>query len=120
MYARKTLRRLAVCLALAGSAYSAVAAVKPMVPQTESECTAKGGAWTTLGLPAPDKPKVCDLKAADSGRRCTDSIQCEGECLAPPSARVGARAHGRCSTYLSNFGNVRRVSDGIVETLHVE
>jgi hypothetical protein len=120
MHSWQLVKNVAICLALAGCARQVVSVVRPVIPQTETECIAKGGAWTTLGLPMPDKPKTCDLKATDSGKHCTDSSECQGICLAPQSAQAGSRAAGQCSVYLSNFGNVRQVSGGVVEELNVE
>jgi hypothetical protein len=92
----------------------------PPIPQTESECNARGGHWTTLGLPDADKPKTCDLKTSDSGKRCFDSSECEGSCIAPDHIQSGHTASGLCSEYVSNFGNLRLVEDGKVELLNVE
>ena len=93
---------------------------KPTIPTTEAECLDRGGSWTTLGLPMPDKPKTCDLKASDAGKVCTDSTQCQGACLAPPGAVSGGAATGACSAYLTNAGNLLLVTDGVVERLNVE
>ena len=93
---------------------------KPAVPQTAVECAARGGDWTTLGVPYPGKPKVCDLKATDSGKVCSDSSECQGSCVAPDSVASGAKASGTCSAYVSNFGNVKRVEHGKVVGLDVE
>jgi hypothetical protein len=93
---------------------------KPSIPQSEAECGARGGNWTTLGLPYPGKPKVCDLKATDSGKVCSDSSECQGLCVAPDSVASGLKANGTCSAYLSNFGNVRVVEHGKVGLLNVE
>ena len=109
-----------LCLAIAGCAHFAVPVAKPVIPESEAECIAMGGSWTTLGLPMPDKPKTCDLKATDSGKSCTDSNECQGICIAPESAHAGSRATGQCSVYLSNFGNIRQVTGGVVEELNVE
>ena len=97
-----------------------VAVTKPSIPKTEAECITRGGSWTTLGLPMPDKPKTCDLKADDSGKACTDSVQCQGACLAPSGAVTGAVATGSCSPYVANFGNVGLVTNGKVEQVNVE
>jgi len=93
---------------------------KPTIPTSESECVAKGGAWTTLGLPYPDKPKVCDLKATDAGIACSDSKGCEGVCLAAESTPTGTKATGRCSPYVRNFGNLLLIKNGVVEQFNVE
>ena len=97
-----------------------VAVTKPVIPKTEAECIARGGSWTTLGLPMPDKPKICDLKAVDAGKACSDSNQCQGACLAPADATTGSVAPGSCSPYLANFGNVGLVTNGKVEQVNVE
>jgi hypothetical protein len=93
---------------------------KPTIPQTAAECTARGGNWTTLGLPYPGKPKVCDLKATDSGKICSDSSECQGSCVAPDSVASGAKTSGTCSAYVSNFGSVKLVEHGKVVLLDVE
>ena len=93
---------------------------KPGIPKSEAECLAAGGHWTTLGVPIPNKPKVCDLKATDKDKPCTDSKQCQGFCLAPEKAAVGSAAVGHCSEYLRNYGNIRWVRDGKVEGLDVD
>jgi hypothetical protein len=97
-----------------------VAGEKPTIPTTEAECVAQGGSWRALGLPMPNKPKSCDLKAADAGKSCSDSSQCQGACLAPADATAGAATTGSCSAYLANFGNVVLVTDGKVERVNVE
>ena len=111
-----------VALALLGCSQPASppAVVKPTIPTTEAECLARGGSWTTLGLPMPDKPKTCDLKATDSGKNCSDSKQCQGVCLAPAGVAAGTAASGSCSPYVANFGNVSMVTNGIVEQVNVE
>jgi len=98
----------------------AVAVTKPAIPQTAVECAVRGGNWTTLGLPYPGKPKVCDLKAADFGKVCSDSTECQGSCVARDNIAGGVKASGTCSAYVSNFGNVRLVEHGKVVLLHVE
>jgi hypothetical protein len=105
--------------ACAGPKLAATAA-RPAIPQTAAECAARGGNWTTLGLPYPGKPKVCDLKATDSGKVCSDSSQCQGSCIAPDSVASGVKASGTCSAYVSNFGNVKLVEHGKVVLLNVE
>jgi len=86
--------------------------VKPDIPQTEQECLARGGNWTHIGLPG--MPKRCDLKATDGGKKCTDSSQCEGECMAPEAAQEGDTIEGSCSEYILVFGCKRFVEDGRV------
>ena len=98
----------------------AITVSKPATPQTAAECSAHGGNWTTLGLSYPGKPKVRDLKTTDSGKVCSDSSECQGSCLAPERVVSGLHAIGTCSAYVSNFGNIRLVEHGKVESLNVE
>ncbi|NKF24114.1 hypothetical protein G7Y82_17515 [Solimonas sp. C16B3] len=93
---------------------------KPSIPQSEAECDARGGNWTTLGIAYPGKPKVCDLKTTDAGNVCSDSSECQGSCRAPEHVAVGLEASGTCSAYASNFGNILVVEHGSVRSLTVE
>jgi hypothetical protein len=102
-----------VVSACAGPRLAATVA-KPAIPQTAAECSARGGNWTTLGLPYPGKPKVCDLKATDSGKVCSDSSECQGSCVAPDNIASGAKASGTCSAHVSNFGSIKIVEHGKV------
>jgi hypothetical protein len=103
------------------SGQSSLAAVaKPSIPQTEAECSARGGNWTTLGLPYPGKPKVCDLKTTDSGKVCSDSSECQGSCVAPEGIASSLKATGVCSAYISSFGSLKLVEHGKVVLLNVE
>lgn len=119
-----TLLRALVLVAIAplfsACAWQGSAATKPAIPQTEAECGALGGNWTTLGLPYPGKPKTCDLKTTDAGKVCSDSRECQGSCIAPDDAASGLKAVGACSAYVSNFGNLKLVEHGKVEVLNVE
>ena len=110
----------AVAVAGCSQVGSAAVVAKPTIPTTEATCLARGGSWTTLGLPMPDKPRTCDLKSTDAGKACTDSDQCQGACIAPVGAISGKPASGSCSAYLANFGDVLLVTDGVVERVNVE
>ena len=111
-----------VAVALVGCSQPAThpTAVKQVVPKTEGECLARGGSWTALGLPMPDKPKTCDIRTTDAGTNCSDSSQCQGICLAPAGALNGVAATGKCSPHVANFGNVGLVAHGKVEQINVE
>lgn len=93
---------------------------KPLIPNSQKACEAKGGAWTTLGLPYPNKPKVCDLKASDVGKKCEDSSECDGVCLAKKTSIEGQKTTGQCSEYVSNYGSLLLVNKGTVKRLDVE
>lgn len=64
--------------------------------------------------------QICDLRAADGGKVCTDTDQCEGICLATKDAVDGAIEKGNCSAYLSNFGNIKQLKKGIVENINIQ
>lgn len=109
-----------ICWALLGCAHRSIPVAKPNIPLTEVDCVARGGSWTTLGIPMPDKPKMCDLKTTDSAKACTDSSECQGICMAPGSAQAGDRVRGACSAYVSNFGTFLEVVKGSAVELNVE
>ncbi len=90
------------------------------IPKTEKECTAKGGKWVVLGLPYPNKAKVCDLNAVDAGIECTDSTQCQGACFAPKDSVPGLKITGSCSQFIINYGNLLVVKEGAVESVYAE
>ncbi len=51
-------------------------------PTSESECRAKGGEWLAYSMFV----RVCAWPAADAGKACSDSRECEGICEIPPEA----------------------------------
>ena len=118
MALRLAIASISTVLISAVSAAAPPPAQKPAIPTTEQTCVAAGGDWSSIGLPG--MPKRCDLKATDAGVSCTDSIQCQGSCLARSDAAIGSVSSGSCSTYVSNFGELRVVRKGKVELLHAE
>ena len=84
------------------------ARIKPIIPADEATCVARGGSWSQVGLPG--SPPTCDLPTTDAGRACSDSIDCEGECLAQGKA-------GICSANVREFGCHSVFSYGSVGTL---
>lgn len=64
---------------------------KVKLPTSEATCVAAGGEWILLGPQMIEHG--CMLKAKDSGKACSTSAQCQGECV--------ERADGnRCSDYV--------------------
>lgn len=79
-------------------------------PTTEAACKSQcRGEWKVHGL--TDRPS-CNCRTADSGRRCKDSDQCEGECIAEegktevtaPGTPPRGFFLGRCSEFVTAFG----------------
>ncbi len=79
-------------------------AVPLVLPDNEQDCLAQGGVWGPQGMLQRD---MCDLPAADAGKACTDSSQCQGLCMASDSPAVGA-----CSPRVLNFGCFEVMADG--------
>jgi hypothetical protein len=73
---------------------------KPDVPKSEQECVARGGQWILYPM---GQFYFCSISAADAGKLCTDSSECEGDCEAV-SAASGKPVHGECSLKLINPG----------------
>ena len=87
---------------------------KPIIPSMEEECLARGGSWEARGLPYIGRPKSCELITSDTGKRCTDSSQCEGACLALAGEKDGAAATGSCSHHAPYSGSFPQVVHGAV------
>lgn len=65
------------------------------------ECEESGGKWVgPVGL----GEYACARPARDSGARCTDSTQCEGDCVTDSETGTGRKAAGECSELTSNLG----------------
>jgi hypothetical protein len=120
MFSLSLLALIVLSTSLSACVQHAATVIKPVIPTTEAGCIAQGGSWTSLGIPMEGAPKMCDLKTTDAGVRCRDSRECEGSCVAPSRAAVGVRTSGACSAYLSDFGNVRQIHDGVVEEINVQ
>jgi hypothetical protein len=120
MFSFRLLALIVLPTLLAACVQHTATVTKPVIPTTEGGCIAQGGSWTSLGIPMEGAPKMCDLKAGDAGTRCRDSRECEGSCVAPSGAAAGRRASGVYSAYLSGFGNVRHVHDGVVEDINIQ
>ena len=114
-------RLIVFCLAswlATGCAHTSYARVpKPSIPATEAGCKQLDGNWGPLGISGTLR---CDIKTSDSGKRCTDSRECQGSCLAPEGTEAGVSVFGACSAYVSNFGNVILVTDGKADPYNVE
>ena len=83
-----------------------------VIPQTKRGCSEAGGNWSQQGLGGG--PFRCDLRAADARKICTDSLQCEGECLVANDLPVGSKAIGSCSDFLSTYGCHRLIEGSVV------
>ena len=83
----------------------------------EADCMRVGGEWTQLGR-AP--VKQCLRQTTDAGKACSDSQQCEGQCIAPEGTTDGAETGGACSVDTNPFGCQQRVRDGVAMTLCVD
>lgn len=79
-------------------------AVTVGLPDNEQDCLAQGGAWGPQGML---QREMCDLPAADAGKPCTSSSQCQGLCLASDASSTGT-----CSPRVLNFGCFDVIEDG--------
>lgn len=83
----------------------------------ETDCMREGGQWTQLGR-AP--VKQCLRQTTDAGKACTDSEQCEGQCMAPEGSVDGSQVGGSCSVDTNPFGCQQRVRGGMASTICVD
>lgn len=83
----------------------------------ETDCLREGGQWTQLGRAAV---KQCLRQTTDAGKACTDSEQCQGQCMAPEGSVDGTQAGGSCSVDTNPFGCQQRVRAGMASTICVD
>lgn len=98
-------------------------------PEELAACHADGGRWEVLGFSGPG----CNLPTGDGGKPCTNSDQCESDCLGDPdevmigvgkgryipdhdrmdelNSQEGDRV-GMCSPWVGNFGCWAFVQNG--------
>lgn len=83
----------------------------PIYDEYKAECEAENGYFGQQGLyPVP----YCNPKTSDAGEECTDSSQCEGECLSEDET-IRDNAVGECSGVVYVFGCIAPVNEGKVE-----
>jgi len=89
--------------------------VKPGIPfpETEAECRSHGGIWAEGGA---SRRYGCFLQTGDSGRACTDDIECEDICEAPAGAEYGTKTTGHCTGTRPSLGCHGRLRGGVLYT----
>jgi hypothetical protein len=105
------LRKIALCVAVF-VCVSCGAVNKHRLPTNESDCAAAGGTWNPVETLREER--YCDLKTADAGKRCFDSMQCESSCFAAEKAEVGSWAIGHCADHTQDLGTMKTVNMGRV------
>jgi hypothetical protein len=106
------LTALAACVATPRQLTNIPLAKPIAIPTTEAECSTSGQYWVEQGLPGGSKS--CAVRTTDARKICTNSNQCQGECLVEGSLPVGKPAIGSCSEWLGNFGCHKRLEGGVV------
>ena len=96
------------------------------VVQSARECSQLGGKWRNA---CPGKPTRCFIPYADAGKSCSDSSECEGECIidiairceavgkctVPVEPEPGTRMMGACQHELDECSSLVIVKDGVVQ-----
>ena len=93
---------MAACAMISAvAACSSKPVVKPRIPLTENECSARGGQWVhnTIVLSSA----FCSIATTDAGKRCSDSSECQGTCNAV-LAYGSTSFRGECSSVLVSQG----------------
>lgn len=76
-----------------------------------ASCAAQGGSMRPLGRRGLLR---CVVPFADAGKACSDSDQCQGDCLVATPVASGAPAQGTCQRDISeNFGCRQEVRGGV-------
>ena len=92
------------------------------MPRNATECAAQGGDWTSFVVLYPqsklsglDKRRyICNMRAIDAGKACSDKGQCQGLCIAPATSAVGQAITGQCSANVLVPDGTRFIGDGLV------
>ena len=67
----------------------------PQQPWNKDECLAKGGEWAFYNM---GQFYFCALNTTDNGKACSDSNQCQGDCLPTNRlAKSGEKSSGMCA-----------------------
>ncbi|EKD23134.1 MAG: hypothetical protein ACD_83C00039G0001 [uncultured bacterium] len=60
----------------------------------EKECLAKGGEWEKIGM---GLSKQCNMTFSDANKKCTDSSECQGQCIAENPQSIVGKCSSRSS-----------------------
>lgn len=63
---------------------------------TALECKERNGVWGKIGLSLKEQ---CNLRTSDSGKTCTSSTQCEGDCISDILKSSANPISGKCSEF---------------------
>ena len=82
-------------------------------------CEAANGVWQVWGI---SECPSCNLRTSDSGVPCTDSRECEGECITDlfPDALCDGVVAGQCSEFRTPFGCFCFMHEGQADAICVD
>jgi len=112
--------------ATATPARRTTATATPARSDERAACEAQGGRWGRIGT---NPREQCNLPAADAGKACQSSSECEGVCLAElTQAELTAvmrekkviRAAGKCSAWRIVAGCIPMVDKGLVRPICID
>jgi hypothetical protein len=86
------------------------------IPTTKTECEAQNGEWKRIGL---DLTESCNLKTGDGGSVCSDTADCQGDCIAELTGREQRDGDtiittGKCAAWTRTTGCHAFVENGRV------
>jgi len=92
----------------------------PVNSEKESivDCELRGG--KVIGCESPSG-KACSMPTKDGGESCSDSDECEQECVAPPDCEIGtSNIKGTCAERTHMVCNgVQTVEDGACDAVMI-
>ncbi len=86
-------------------------------------CQIQGGKWGRIGIALDES---CNFPTSDSGKECSDSDECEGDCLAELSNEERRKityndeiiyTMGKCARMQRMAGCMARVKEGKVDSI---
>jgi len=93
-------------------------ATSTLIVPAVGQCKASGGKVEKVGMVGTP---ACVIPAADAGKTCSDSSECQGRCLVedwegdrPPP--IGTKSKGMCEASNLTFGCIAEVRRGRIAT----
>ncbi|MCX6745658.1 MAG: hypothetical protein NTX00_01410 [Candidatus Parcubacteria bacterium] len=92
------------------------------MPADKKTCEALGGNWGKIGLSPIEQ---CNLPTKDAEKKCTDSSDCQGSCIAEKSGvdwekDFRGNIIGKCTAWKITLGCQDFVNDGKVRIICVD
>lgn len=90
------------------------------IDREEVECKINGGSWDENIGSEGSRGFFCNEATSDGGMECTDSDQCESNCIAPEGVNDGDLITGTCNNREALLSSTYLVESGKASLLIIE